>query len=104
MRTITTTEEWSSHLEAQPGSGQTVKCYCHERGLDLSSFYRQRRKRVEQATQSFVKVPALLSQRASASPLTIKVGDFTVILDSGSEDLERVFFAMAKAQHVLRSE
>ena len=108
MRKILTPKEWSSHIQAQSVGSKTVKSYCHDNSLDLSSFYRQRRMRGENATgeasQAFVRAPALLSRSVSTASLTIRVGDFTLALDSGPQDLERVLLALAKVQYVLHPE
>ena len=110
MRKITTPEEWNRHLAAQQGSGKTVKSYCRGNDLDLSSFYRQRRKHSTNATgdesQAFVPVAALRPQKVSASSLSIQVKDFTLTLDRGygSDDLEKVLLVLAKVQNVLRPE
>ena len=110
MRKTTSPKEWSRHLDAQPAGGKTVKSYCYDNGLNLSSFYRQRRKRSKNGAggeqQAFVLVPALQPRKVFGSSLSIRVKDFSLTLDPGysSDDLERVLVALAKVQHVLCSE
>ena len=107
MRKITISTEWSRHLAAQPVSGKTVKSYCRDNDLDLSSFYRQRRKRSKHDTeaepQAFVMARAFQPSNVSGSSLSIRVKDLTLTLDPGycSDDLEAVLIALAKVQHVL---
>ncbi len=107
MKKITIPKEWSRHLEAQPTSGKTVKSYCRDNGLDLSSFYRQRRRRCTYdnggEAQAFVQAPALQQRKISGSALSIRVKDFHLALDPGysPDDLEGVLIALAKVQHVL---
>ena len=109
MRKNTSPKEWNRHLAAQPLSGKTVKGYCHANGLDLSSFYRQRRKCGKNDAggelQAFVQAPALLPRKVLGTSLSILVEDFKLTLESGysSDDLERVLIAMARVQHVLSS-
>ena len=108
MRKFTTPKEWSDHLDAQLASEKTVKSYCHDNGLNLSSFYRQRRKRSqgEPESQGFVRAPGLPGLRPGGSSVSIRVRDLTLTLEPGfsSDELERVLFAVRKAQHVQRSE
>ena len=110
MRKFTTPKEWSDHLDAQAAGDKTVKSYCHENALNLSSFYRQRRKRVKNSTsgepQAFVLAPALKPRKVSGSSLSIRVKDFSITLDPGyrADDLEGVLIALAKVQYVLRPE
>ena len=110
MRKFTTPKEWSNHLDVQPASGKTVKSYCHDNGLNLSSFYRQKRNRGKNPAsgepQAFVLAPALQPRKASGSSLSINVKDLTLTLDPGygPDDLEGVLIALAKVQHVLRPE
>ena len=107
MREITTSEEWKGHLEEQPSSGKTVKSYCHDNDLDLSSFYRQRRKFGTNNSggepQVFVQAPTVQPRKVSGSTLSIRVRDFHLALDPGysAEDLEKVLFTLAKVRHVL---
>ncbi len=107
MKKTTTPKEWIHHVAAQQGSGKTVKLYCRDNDLDLSSFYRQKRKRgahdVDRAPQAFVRAPTLQQRRVSCSSLAIRVKDFTLTLEPGycSEDLEGVLVALAKVEHVL---
>lgn len=109
MRKNTSPKEWNRHLAAQPLSGKTVKGYCHANGLDLSSFYRQRRKCSKNGAggepQAFVQAPALLPRKVSGSSLAIRVKDFNLTLEDGysSNDLERVLIALGKVQHVFGS-
>ena len=110
MRKITTHEEWNHHLAAQTNSGKTVKSYCHDNDLNLSSFYRQRRKCGKYDTggepQAFVRAPTLKPRKVSGSSLSIRVKGFSLTLDPGygPDDLEGVLIALAKVQHVLRPE
>ena len=110
MRKITTPEEWSRHIKAQAVGDKTVKLYCRDNGLDLSSFYRQRRKRegldTDREPQAFVRAPALLPRKACGSSLTIRIHNFALTLDPGyyADDLERVLVVVGRIQHVLRSE
>ena len=109
MRRITTPKEWDRHLAAQPVSGKTVKLYCDANNLDLSSFYRQRKRREYDAsadTQTFVLAPALEPRKVFGCSVCIRVGDFALTLDPGygPDDLEGVLVALAKVQHVLCGE
>ena len=107
MRKFTTPKEWNHHLAAQQASGKTVKSYCHDNELDLSSFYRRRRKSSKDDTggepQEFVLARALQPPKVSGSSLSIRVKEFTLTLDPGysPDDLEGVLIALGKVQHVL---
>jgi len=110
MRRFTTPKEWSDHLDAQLASDKTVKSYCHDNGLNLSSFYRQRRMHGKYDTgeepQAFVLAPALQAPKVSGSSLSIRVKDFHITLEPGygPDDLEGVLITLAKVRHVLRPE
>ena len=110
MRKFTTPKEWIRHLDAQTAGGKTVKSYCHDNDLDLSSFYRQRRMHSKYDTggepQAFVLAPALQARKVSGSSLSIRVKDFTLTLEPGygPADLEGVLITLAKVRHVLRPE
>ena len=110
MKKILTHKEWKRHLGAQPASGKTVRAYCKDNKLDLSSFYRQRRKRYEieagAESQTFVMARVLQPPKVSGSSLSIRVRDFTFTLEPGygSDDLEGVLIALAKVRHVLSGE
>ena len=107
MRKFTPPEEWERHLSAQRDSGKTVKSYCRANDLDLSSFYRQRRKRGKPDTgaepQAFVLARAFQPPKVSGSSLCIRLKDFSFTLEPGycSDDLEGVLITLAKVQHVL---
>ena len=107
MRRNTTEKEWNRHLAAQLAGSKTVKSYCQDNALDLSSFYRQRRKRGRSGAvkepQAFVAAPILIPRRVSGTSLSIRVNDFNLTLDPGygSDDLERVLIALAKVRRVL---
>ena len=110
MKKTTTPKEWIHHLAAQQDGGKTVKLYCHDNSLDLSSFYRQKRKRgthdVDRSPQAFVRAPTLRQRRVSCSSLAIRVKDLTLTLEPGycSEDLEGVLVTLSRVQHVLGRE
>jgi len=110
VRKILTQKEWKRHLEAQLASGKTVKAYCNDKELDLSSFYRQRRKRSEidagAESQAFVMARVLQPPKVSGSSLSIRVKEFTLTLEPGygSDDLEGVLITLVKVRHVLCGE
>jgi hypothetical protein len=107
MRKLTAPEEWDRHLAAQAVSGKTVKSYCRANDLDLSSFYRQRRKRSnidsDAQPRAFVLAGAMQSPKVCGSSLSIRVKDVTLTLDPGycSNDLELVLVTLAKVRDVL---
>ena len=107
VRRITAPEEWSRHIKAQAVGSKTVKLYCRENGLDLSSFYRQRRKHeahdADREPQAFVQAAALHPRKACGTSLTIRIHNFALTLDPGycADDLERVLVVAGRAQHVL---
>jgi transposase len=41
---------WKSHLEAQATSGMSIKAYCHENGLNFSSWHYWRKRLSASAT------------------------------------------------------
>jgi hypothetical protein len=43
---------WKKHFEAQPASGMSIKAYCHEHGLDFSSWCYWRKRFSSLATQT----------------------------------------------------
>jgi hypothetical protein len=107
MRKFTPPEDWDRHLAVQAASGKSVKCYCRANDLDVSSFYRQRRKHSNNdggaQSGAFVLAGAFRSPNMSGSSLSIRLKDVTLTLDPGysSEDLEAILATLAKVRDVL---
>ena len=55
MRIQRTGEEWTTIIEQQKESGQTVTGFCREKGIHVNVFYRKQ-KQLPDDNQRFVKV------------------------------------------------
>lgn len=66
-------QDWFRHVEAQRGSGMTVKAYCEEQALEASSFYRYRRMLAAESSPVFVPVSVSKERQVSELSLHLRV-------------------------------
>jgi len=87
---------WAEHIRECRGSGQSIRSWCVEHGVNEKSFYYWQRRFREQACQVLVQdpIPALpsfaeISIEQAKEPediaVTLKIGNLTAEIHNGAE-------------------
>lgn len=71
---------WPELIKEQERSGKTINAFCKERRIHYTSFYKNR-KRLQ--SNNFVEVKINNKVRESGYPITLKYGEYSVVLPPG---------------------
>lgn len=82
IKSKVTLEEWKQRILECQQSGKSVRCWCAENGLSVSSYYHYLRKIRESLVQENQIIPLNVPKSAgeSVSGIRIACGDITVTL------------------------
>jgi len=71
---------WPELIKEQETSGKNIDAFCKERGIHYTTFYKNR-KRLQ--STNFVEVKVNKRERETGHPITLRYGEYSVILSPG---------------------
>jgi len=71
---------WPEIIKDQETSGKTIAIFCKERGIHYTAFYKNRK---QLKSNNFVEVKIKNEVKESGHPITLKYGEYSVILPPG---------------------
>ena len=71
---------WPELIKEQETSGKNIDTFCKERGIHYTTFYKSRKRLL---SNNFIEVKINNKVRESGSPITLKYGEYSVILSPG---------------------
>lgn len=101
--------EWALLIEEQKSSGATVKQWCSDRNISVSSFYAWQNRLCKTLTvaqnaavsctqPSFIEVTPIDNTRTCSPLIHVKYGDFNVSIGAGADPatIQAVIWALQK--------